>query len=522
MRDLLPPRWRPVIKAIGYPLMVVAALCWCALVVDGVRALFGLSDPLDRVSGIALGAEPQALQGLSIAYGVRVLALLALLAVPAWLSLFWLRTRRTAVAEARAEAALRAELDARYARAIDRLGHAQRAVRLGGIYALEQVARESLSHHLPVMQALAAYVRTNAPASMAPAPLPAWDAALSGEDAREAAFEAHFGKRPFSLDDALAQWVDALPGPEADIQAALTILARRSAAGRAQEHQDGRRIPIDLRDSYLARADLSNAQLDGVLLSGAHLAGATLSEATLERASLAGAHLEQVRLDEARMDGADLSGAWLQKADLRWADLENASLQDAHLEHAMLVEAHFERAELKGACLTQAVLRGAVGVEAGLRGAALDRAILTSARLEGADLRGANLQRAALGGTDFEKATLVGARFDGAEMRHGFLGDADLRGAVFAGTVLRDTAITGATLRSTDLSGARELDPETLDETFGVKAGAGRTLLPEGVAPPEHWFDARDDATLDAYEDALRAWRGEDEDGAEERDEDAD
>ncbi|MEM7178897.1 MAG: hypothetical protein AAF503_14460 [Pseudomonadota bacterium] len=48
-------------------------------------------------------------------------------------------------------------------------------VRLGGIYALERIAQDSLRDHIQVMEILCAYIRNNAPASEAERnPLPPW------------------------------------------------------------------------------------------------------------------------------------------------------------------------------------------------------------------------------------------------------------------------------------------------------------------------------------------------------------
>jgi hypothetical protein len=54
----------------------------------------------------------------------------------------------------------------RFTKAINQLGEtgpAKLAIRLGGIYALERIARESERDHWPIMEILTAYVREHAP-----------------------------------------------------------------------------------------------------------------------------------------------------------------------------------------------------------------------------------------------------------------------------------------------------------------------------------------------------------------------
>jgi hypothetical protein len=51
------------------------------------------------------------------------------------------------------------QITERFTRAIDQLGSEKLEVRLGGIYALERIARASKSDHTPIMEVLTAYVR---------------------------------------------------------------------------------------------------------------------------------------------------------------------------------------------------------------------------------------------------------------------------------------------------------------------------------------------------------------------------
>jgi hypothetical protein len=162
-------------------------------------------------------------------------------------------------------------------------------VRLGGIYALEQIARDSPRNHWTIMEILTAYVRRNAQ----------WKQLATPEGAHE--------RRP-----AESSTSQDLPARRADIQAVLTVLGRRVAPpwpgqgeGEEQPRQDLHET--DLRDAYLA-----GSKLQGANLWGAHLDNADLRDAHLEYAVLWHAHFGTADLFDTHLDGAHL-----QYADIR-------------------------------------------------------------------------------------------------------------------------------------------------------------------------------------------------------------
>ena len=202
--------------------------------------------------------------------------------------------------------------------AIAQLEEANLAIRLCGIEALSQLAKDSEKDPGPILEALTAYVRERAP--------------------RQGDFSPN-----------------AAQTPPPDIQAILTVLGRRATPG--SNRRDAR---LDLRNTHLAGvvipdADLSGADLSGASLrradlSGADLSGADLSGATLILADLSGATLiREANLSEANLSGANLSGANLRRANLRRANLRRADLRRAYLSGADLRRADLRRAYLSGA-----------------------------------------------------------------------------------------------------------------------------------------------------------------------------
>jgi len=181
----------------------------------------------------------------------------------------------------------------RYTKAIEQLGSYNRLdVRIGGIYALERVARDSARDHPTVMEVLAAFIREHSRET--------WRVPES----------ATSGGR-----------VDAFPRP--DVQAALTVIGRRDA-GRDQQD-------MDLTAAVLPRALLFGADLTCVRLVGAVLSHAVVhSGAKLIDADLRNADLTEADLNGADLTRADLGGAILVGADLTGADLQGARLIGAN------------------------------------------------------------------------------------------------------------------------------------------------------------------------------------------------
>jgi uncharacterized protein YjbI with pentapeptide repeats len=315
----------------------------------------------------------------------------------------------------------------RFTKAIDQLGNRDSLdVRLGGIYALERIARESERDHWPIIEVLTAFVR-EAPNRM--------------ETGVTEAKDTDSGKKP-----------------GVDVQAALTVLARRTV------DFDGNDQHLDLAEAELRSANLSEANLGGAILSHANLGGADLSQANLEGALLAYANLERALLSEANLGGAylyyaNLRGALLSQANLGGANLtganvERANLSEANLGDARLSEAKLEEAQLWGADLERADLYKANLRGANLSGAKLEGAVLSQANLEGADLSGANLGDARLSIANLGDARLSGAKLERADLSGANLKRANLSEANLGGALLSQANLEGANLSRASLEGA--------------------------------------------------------------------
>jgi len=176
----------------------------------------------------------------------------------------------------------------RYTKAVEQLGSDKVEVRLGGIYALERLMRDSSTDQPTIVEVLAANIREHAPPA--------------------------YSKSP-----------DLPSSPDADVQAALTVLGRRTAV--AAEN------PIDLAGRHL-----SNARLNGANLLGAQLFAADLSHTGLNGANLTGARLVLADLTGAGLIGANLTGAHLDGANLTRARVTRDALTEEQLAQVRYVE----------------------------------------------------------------------------------------------------------------------------------------------------------------------------------------
>jgi hypothetical protein len=179
----------------------------------------------------------------------------------------------------------------RFTKAVEQLGKINDRgqpnieIRLGAIYALERIAKDSARDHWPIMEILTAYVRQHA---------------KPGTD------------EPYTLDKK----------PSPDIQAILTVLGRRKT-DRGREDR-----------SNLQYLDLMEARLWGAKLTGANFRGADLEKADLRGALLFGTRLQGAALIETNMEKAhlieaDLEGSYFYRERQNETNLADANVYEA-------------------------------------------------------------------------------------------------------------------------------------------------------------------------------------------------
>jgi len=210
----------------------------------------------------------------------------------------------------------------RYSKAIEHLGNQNADVRIGGIYALERIARDSMADRETIVDVLATYVREH----------------------------TKIGHRT--------------PSEEkigADVQAALYVLARRPNAEGGAKRLDF--YHSGLNDADLSGGDFRNAMFDYGRLDGASFSGARLNGADLSFCRAQGAAFTNSSARDAHFVNAEYKRGWFLAADLTDSDFYGCDLRgsdfgrryaeegDPPLPPAILTRARFTNAKLAGTIL---------------------------------------------------------------------------------------------------------------------------------------------------------------------------
>jgi Pentapeptide repeats (9 copies)/Pentapeptide repeats (8 copies) len=244
-------------------------------------------------------------------------------------------------------------------KAVEQLGSDKLEVRIGSIYSLERIAKDSPKDHWTVMEVLTSFVR---------------DQSSKGKSVSELKVEEK-EEESLSTDSSIETTLAKINAKHtvrvtSDIQAALTVICRRN------QSKDEKGLCLDLSFSDIRGADLRKARLRNVDFRWTNVSGANL-------------------------EYADLIDSKLQNADLTLAKLNCAKLKRAKLNHSIIHSAYLEHTQLEGADLTNAKLDAATLQEAKLNDATLHFGVFQNTKLQGTDFSNAKFKR-----TDLREAQL--------------------------------------------------------------------------------------------------------------------
>lgn len=202
----------------------------------------------------------------------------------------------------------------RYSKAVDQLASRSVEVRIGSIYAMERIAKNSAADRDAILFLLGAFVRIHSP----------WP--VGAPDGPQ---------HPTVAVDEDLPWM-RVRAP--DIQAAMGTLGR---------------LPRSREEPAIS---LSRVDLRSVALQGSHLNGSRFRYTNLARSVLGGVWLEHADLTAADLRLANLDHAHLAEANLSRASLQGANLRHADLRHANLRGANLDGAQLTGSQANQATI----------------------------------------------------------------------------------------------------------------------------------------------------------------------
>jgi len=193
--------------------------------------------------------------------------------------------------------------------------------RLGALYSLERLLRESEKDQRTILETLCAYIRENSPLQLS-------------ADKKEAE-KAYDSK----ICPALTK--------RNDVQAAVTIVGRRPETLRMRSQREG--WNLDFRDTNLAGYDFSKLNFDrsdfsGSFLNDAKMTSASFANSAFLHTNLSGADMtdsnfqastfEKCTVKKARLKGTDFSFTRITQTDLREASVDSFNICGANLEGA--------------------------------------------------------------------------------------------------------------------------------------------------------------------------------------------
>lgn len=181
----------------------------------------------------------------------------------------------------------------RFSKAVEQLGSEQLAVRVGAIYSLERIARDSIRDHWTVMEVLSFFIQDKCPIR--------------------------------NDDDIIPQKNDAFK----DVQAAVIVLGRRNSSQ-------------DPKDSNL---DLSYIEVRWVSFFKGYFINTLFFRSTLSGINFYKANLEKSNFWQANLTRATLFGANLSQADLVETNFHEADLRECNLSGAKINKANFAKAK---------------------------------------------------------------------------------------------------------------------------------------------------------------------------------
>ena len=200
----------------------------------------------------------------------------------------------------------------RFTRAIDQLGSTELDVRIGGIYALARIAKDSPVDGPSIIAILSAFIQRNAP----------WPPRLPGQ----------------YLPNVQNDELPLLENRATDVHAALQALGGLSVWREGQRVFKSFREHIEtrawLRQCDLRKCRLPEPQFRGIDLSGSHLEESVIFFGDFTHGFLIGAQLQDSNLFRCTFVGATLVRANFERANLRGVQFKDADLKDARLQGA--------------------------------------------------------------------------------------------------------------------------------------------------------------------------------------------
>ena len=241
-----------------------------------------------------------------------------------------------------------------FSKAVEQLGSDKLEVRLGGIYSLERISKESPDDYWTVMENLTAFVRERSRRN---------EAERTSQDLEQrVSRRAYFLWLEAGRPDGRAEdfWADAAKQeefgePATDIAAVLTVIKRRSEQSREREGANDWRFDLSgadfetmstSPDAHLERANLTVAHLEGADLRARISRGPT-SLARISRGPTSVARISRGPTSGARISRGPTSATRISRGPTSWARISRGPTSPARISRGPTSTcAHLEGAYL--------------------------------------------------------------------------------------------------------------------------------------------------------------------------------
>jgi hypothetical protein len=208
----------------------------------------------------------------------------------------YLTYRNVKIAHKNVEVAEEGKLTDRFSKAVELLGSDKLDVRLGGIYALERIGRDSQRDSWTMVEVLTAFVR---------------------ERAAEMIGKEHYASNV------------TIGTPPQDIQAAVTVIGRRSWINQESYYQIVDLTDVSLEGMQFLRSDFRKVRFAFSNFRDAFLVEGTFAEADFRAANFQVSLILGTNFSDATFDDANLCGVNLQNAKgLTWKQLSTAIIDE--------------------------------------------------------------------------------------------------------------------------------------------------------------------------------------------------
>ncbi|WP_416672605.1 pentapeptide repeat-containing protein [Egbenema bharatensis] len=233
----------------------------------------------------------------------------------------------------------------RFVKAVEMLADKKRLeVRLGGIYALERIAKDSPRDYWTIVQVLTSFIQQRTLIAKSPQVLYK---------------EGTGGLNSLKAITSIQQFLETRSTIPKDVQVALTILGKREVKNDP-EYQTYQRLDC-------SKTDLTTAKLFKVNFAAANFSGVCMSQSLILGSNYTSADLSSSFLYNTFFTGCTLRSICFRNSDLRGSffvdtDLQYANFQAANLREVVFIETNLSQALLYNADLYRTDFRLAEGL----------------------------------------------------------------------------------------------------------------------------------------------------------------